>query len=272
MYPLVTDSITRIPPGAAGRPIVCASHGGLYSAHCALKEKVSSVIFNDAGIGREHAGVAGLILLDRHGIPAAAVSHLSARIGDGRDCLRRGVVSTVNESARTIGANRGMSAESVWQLFASCAPAAPLNGCVGELAEARFEVPGFGDMPVIAMDSNSLVTPTDRNAIVITGSHGGLLGGDPRSAIKTAVFAAVYNDADVGIDNAGLGRLVPLNERGIAAVTVSAWSARIGDARSTLADGVVSFVNERAKSLGAYPGLTIRALLDCLADQWRYCE
>ncbi len=269
MRPLVTDSITSLPPGAAGQPIVCASHGGLYSACCALEADVSAAIFSDAGIGKERAGVAGLDLLDSSGVAAVAVSHRSARIGDGADCFRRGVVSTVNRAAQAVGAAPGMSTEAVWRLFAErCGRASHLGDTLPRIAEARHAVPGFGAMPVVAMDSNSLVTEADRNAVVVTGSHGGLLGGDPQSAIKLDVFAAIYNDADVGIDEAGIGRLAPLNARGIAAVTVSAWSARIGDGRSTVTDGVLSHANALATRFGALRGQTVRHWLSLLSEAW----
>ena len=49
-----------------------------------------------------------------------------------------------------------------------------------------------------------------------TGSHGALLGGKPETAIKIPVFAAIYNDADFGIDDAGIARLPALDARGIA--------------------------------------------------------
>ena len=47
------------------------------------------------------------------------------------------------------------------------------------------------------------------------------------------MFAAVYNDADFGVDDAGISRLPALDARGIAGACVSAWSARIGDGQST---------------------------------------
>jgi len=49
---------------------------------------------------------------------------------------------------------------------------------------------------------------------------------------------------------------------------VSAWSARIGDARSTLEDGIVSHVNARAAALGARSGESVRTLLARFADHW----
>ena len=106
--------------------------------------------------------------------------------------------------------------------------------------------------PVWALDSASLVAPEHRDAIVLTGSHGGLLGGRPETALKYDVRAAFYNDAGIGIDEAGVSRLPALDRRGIAAATVSAASARIGDARSTYEDGILSRVN-RAPPRSASP-------------------
>jgi hypothetical protein len=42
-------------------------------------------------------------------VPAAAVSHASAQIGDGADGAARGVLSFVNETARGLGLAEGMS-------------------------------------------------------------------------------------------------------------------------------------------------------------------
>ena len=123
-------------------------------------------------------------------------------------------------------------------------------------------------VPVRLLDSNSLVSGHDANTIVITGSHGGLLGGNPASAIKHAVFAAFYNDAGVGIDNAGISRLPALEQRGIAGITVDANSARIGDGMSTWQQGVVSFVNARAQALGVAPRVTVQAAVQRLAQAW----
>ena len=267
--PCIVDSITAVPADARGHAVVCASHGGRYAAYCAKNAGVSAVVFNDAGIGRERAGVAGLEWLAQWLIPAAAVSCVSARIGDGHDTFERGVVSTVNDPALALGVRPGMRASEVAERF--CAAEArgnPGSDAGSFTAEARSAVEGFGDVPVLSLDSASLVTASDRDAIVITASHGGLVGGDPHYAIKADVFAAFFNDATIGIDNAGIGRLAPLDARGIAAVTVSAWSARIGDGRSTLDDGFISAANARAQSLGAEVGLAARAWVERLAEQW----
>jgi hypothetical protein len=109
---------------------------------------------------------------------------------------------------------------------------------------------------VLALDSASLVETQDVGAVVLTGSHGALLGGRPETAMKIAAFAAVFNDADRGMDECGIARLPALDQRGIAGATVSAWSARIGDGLSTYRDGMVTAVNEAAARRGGEIGIS----------------
>jgi hypothetical protein len=61
------------------------------------------VFFNDAGVGKDDAGVAALPYLQDRGIAAGTVAHDSALIGDALETWRCGVVSALNEAARTAG-------------------------------------------------------------------------------------------------------------------------------------------------------------------------
>ena len=79
--------------------------------------------------------------------------------------------------------------------------------------------------------------------------------------MKVAVFAAVFNDADRGIDDCGVSRLPALDARNIAGATVSAWSARIGDGLSTYRDGMVTAVNETAARRGGEIGIPAAELV-----------
>ncbi len=108
------------------------------------------------------------------------------------------------------------------------------------------------------VDSAALVVPEDAGQVVVTGSHGALFGNDPRNALKADAALALFNDAGGG---KGTSRLPALQARGIAAATVAAASARIGDAQSTWADGVISAANEWAEALGAGPGERARNLV-----------
>src|SRR5579872_5797708 len=122
--PIVTaDSITRIgPEEAKGAVVVNASHGGVYAAYLAAKLGVAAAIFNDAGIGREHAGIGGLDYLQDLGIPAAAVGHDTSRIGDGTDMLARGAVTRGNPAAWALGVRTGMSCRDAAAALQGAAP------------------------------------------------------------------------------------------------------------------------------------------------------
>jgi hypothetical protein len=252
---VVADSITRVgETEARGAVVVNASHGGIYAAYLAAKLGAAAAIFNDAGIGRDRAGIAGLDYLQELGIAAATVGHHTARIGDGADMTARGVITHANGLAEAFGCRPGMACREAAAALQAAGPARHAPPPALEAAFLLFPEPP----PVWALDSASLVTPEHHDAIVITGSHGGLLGGRLETALKYDVRAAFYNDAGIGIDEAGVSRLPALDQRGIAAATVSAESARIGDARSTYEDGILSRVNARAAAFGLAAGMPAR--------------
>jgi len=257
----ILDSVTHFPGEARGQASIAASHGGAYAAYLAAKAGVKAVILCDAGVGREQAGIGGIGWIGELGVPAAAIGHRSARIGDGADCARRGIITFANKRASALGLAPGMSAREALErldreILQPC-PAPPRS------EERRFRLPEAeaGGIRVHAIDSAGLVLPEDEGQIVLTGSHGALLGGKAETAIKIPVFAAVYNDADFGIDDAGIARLPVLDARGIAGACVSAWSARIGDGQSTYHEGYVSAVNKRAAQCGAEIGISAKELV-----------
>jgi hypothetical protein len=254
---LVADSVTKL-DGAAGKVLVAGSHGGVYAAYLAARAGVRGVILNDAGVGLDDAGVGGLGHLDRIGLAAAAIDHRSARIGNGADMMARGRISLANATAAAAGVAVGMSVREAADRLAHASPPA---GELPAIDEARHLLRD-GPIQVWAIDSNGLARPEDRGHVLVTGSHGGILGDRPETALKVDARAALYNDAGVGCEAAGISRLAPLDSRGIAAATVAAASARIGDARSTYADGVLSHVNATAARLGGAPGMTARGFVD----------
>jgi hypothetical protein len=257
---VIADSITRVGSEAAGAVVVNASHGGVYAAFLAAKLQAAAAIFNDAGVGRDRAGIGGLNYLEEFGIAAATVGHDTARIGDGADMMARGVITHANRLAASLGVSPGQSCRDA---AAALQQARPAHRAPPEALEAAFLL--IAEPPQVwALDSASLVMPEHKDSIVVTGSHGGLLGNRPETALKYDVLGALYNDAGIGIDEAGTSRLPALDARGIAAATVSAASARIGDARSTYEDGIISRVNARAASLGLREGISAREFVAAL--------
>lgn len=113
--------------------------------------------------------------------------------------------------------------------------------------------------PVLVLDSITEAVDRGAGCVVVSGSHGGLSAG--RFALQAQVLLAVFNDAGIGLDGAGIAALPLLESHGIAACTVSHGSARIGEAASTLATGVVSHTNAMATRLGARPGRALREWL-----------
>lgn len=255
---VAADTITKLPPEAAGAVVISGSHGGRYPGYLAAKAGVRAVILNDAGIGKDDAGIGALAYLDALGVAAAAASHLTCRIGDTPDMLARGLISHANAAAQAAGVRPGMSCRDAVDCLRS-AGHAPMQA--QSLGEARATAEPAGPRRIVLIDSVSLVRPDDAGQIVVTGSHGGIVGGNPATALTADAFAAVYNDAGIGIDEAGISRLPALDRRGIAAFTVAAASARIGEARSSFEDGVVSRANDCAIRLGARPGMPARDVL-----------
>jgi uncharacterized protein YunC (DUF1805 family) len=259
--PILLDSATWLTDAAHARVALCGSHGGVYCGWCAAKHGVAALILHDAGIGRAQAGIGSLPWLDELGVPAAAVAHDTARIGEAADMVSRGALSSCNDAASRLGLAPGMSArEALDRLLAAALPPSPTPPAFGEARHVL--VPG-----IVAVDSNALVTAEDVGGIVVTGSHAGLPGNDPANAVGFDVAAAIYNDAGIGIERAGLARLAALDRRGIAAAAVSCFSARIGNSLSTWNDGVVSALNGAAHAKGGRVGQTTQELVAAMLER-----
>ena len=258
----VADSITKLGPQFQGTVLVAGSHGGRYCGYLAALAGLRGVIFNDAGVGKDRAGTGSLDYLQPLGVAAATVGHTSARIGDGTDMFERGRLSYCNEVARMLGCRAGQMCREATEAMCrgkSFAGDAPDHE---EGREKLSEVP----VRVIGCDSASLVQPGDEGAIIVTGSHGGVLAGKPGYGIAVQARGAVFNDAGVGIDHAGIKRLEILDDAAIPAATVDAMSARIGDAVSAWESGIISHFNTQAEKRGVAVRMTVRAFADLLMN------
>ena len=261
---LTAESVTELGDEVRGAVLVAGSHGGLIASYLGARAEAHALILNDAGVGLDAAGIAGLPWLDAIGLAAATVAHTSARIGDGADSLARGVISHANTHALRAGVMTGMTAQQAAALLVDAA--APFV-TPPPYAEGRWRLDadeeGEGARQIWALDSVGKLVPEDARRVLLIGSHGALHGGRCDSALNLhgaplAARAAVFNDAGVGADGAGITRLPELDLRSVPAATVSHTSARIGDGRSMWASGVVSYVNRSAAARGARVGMTAR--------------
>jgi hypothetical protein len=105
----IVDSITELGPADAGCIAVSGSHGGVSSARYAIAARPFLTVFNDTGVGRDAAGIAGLALLQHAGLAACTVEHTSARIGDARSTMNDGIISHANERAAALGITPGQT-------------------------------------------------------------------------------------------------------------------------------------------------------------------
>lgn len=110
--------------------------------------------------------------------------------------------------------------------------------------------------PLLLADSITEVVSRGADCVVVTGSHGGASAA--HYALQARPLLAVFNDAGIGKGAAGVAALALLQAAGLAGCTVSHDSARIGEARSTLDEGVISCANAAAMALGAQPGQRLR--------------
>jgi hypothetical protein len=252
----VTDTITKLSQFAQGKVVVSGSHGGILPGAIAISKGVRAVIFNDAGLGLDESGIGSLLMCEQHNMAVAAVDYMSCRIGNGYDMLNEGIISVVNQVAKKVGVYVGQTCKSAAiKLLNAPQPSAEFRTDFQENREVLDLLDS--KRKLILVDSATMIRAEDRDQIVITGSHGGLIGNNPKLAINQPAFAAFYNDAGLGIDDCGISRLPVLDLQGIAGVAIDCMTCRIGSARSALETGVISKLNKTALRLGLDEGVKV---------------
>lgn len=114
---VLLPSITQLNADHADAIIVTGSHGGLSVVQYAIRVPVKVLFFNDAGVGKDQAGISALAALDAMKIAAAAYAHTSARIGDPDDGWKNGIISHVNMTARMHGITASQSIDAATRLL-----------------------------------------------------------------------------------------------------------------------------------------------------------
>jgi hypothetical protein len=260
---VTAPSSATAPPTSRNNVLVSGSYGGAYNAYHAAKLDLRGVVLNDAGGGKNDAGIDGLPYLDQVGLAAATADAQTCEIGDGDDMVANGIISHVNSAAAALGCRVGQTVRACATLMqAGPIVHSDLPMISGGKRTLISDVP---DEPkVVCLDAAPMLTPEDAGAIVITGSHAALFRGRPDTVISVDVGAIIFSDAGIGKNQAGIRRLPTLDERAIAAGAAAAASAPIGNARAIYEDGVLSHINETAARMGARPGMTVKAMVDLL--------
>jgi len=263
-----SSTITRCEGNAGARDVVVVgSFAGAMSLGFALEIGVRGLIAHDAGVGRDAAGVSGLALADRLGVPAAAVAANSARIGDGESVFREGVVGHVNRRAASLGVAVGDKvADAALALLAAPGGAPSAEPIVDRRQRIVLE---RATGRVVLVDSMLFATPQNRNDVVCAGSHAGRVN-MPR-ALEIGPRGAIFSDGGGARDGSGADGLPLLDAADVAGAAVDAQRARIGDPQSTWTDGVISAMNDTARragvTLGQPASVAARAMLERTRSQ-----
>jgi hypothetical protein len=255
---IVTDSLTYCDQRVSPLDVVVGgSFAGTYPTALALRQAAKAVIGNAAGVGRDDAGIAGLALADRWGVPCAAVSETTARLADGPDTYSSGVISHVNRAAIDVDVQVGMGCAEAAALMLGAERGQP--GRADELANVERVVVWQGpEGRISAMASVGLAGADNASDVICAGSHTGAVTARYVIGYDFMVAGVICNDASVGKEGSGISGLEPLADAGVAAASVSFASARIGDGRSTYADGIISYANRVAEQGGIGAGMPAR--------------
>ncbi len=269
---ILLDSLGDLQPDNTSPILVCASHcgdNGVFARK--LKNgRVKAVFLNNAGIGKNEAGISGLSHYEAEGILACAVDHFSAEIGVARDTWESGMISHTNTIAEKTGIQIGNSVQEAVakiinlinlpssnqenKIFESLRNNKEEN--ISKLDLKKQTQTQIEGVSITVTDSITFLNESNAGDIVVCGSHGGVSAG--HYAQKHRLKAVFFNDAGIGKNNAGIKSLDSLSEAGILACTVDCMSAEIFNGQDVLENGIITVCNQLAKTRNININMTIK--------------
>ena len=257
---ILLDSLGDLQPDNTCPILVCASHCGDNGTFARkLKDcHVKAVFLNNAGIGKNQAGISGLVHYESENIFACAVDHYSAEIGVAADTWESGIISHTNILAVNAGIQIGDSVKNAVariNYLSDNLSSIPENKPVVEPVAKKkdnsttlkkqnhAQIDGVN---ITITDSITFLNESNAGDIVVCGSHGGVSAG--HYAQKHQLKAVFFNDAGIGKNNAGIKSLDSLSDSGILACTVDCMSSEIFNGQDVLDYGIITVCNQLAKS------------------------
>jgi hypothetical protein len=141
-----------------GHVLISGSYGGEYNAYHAARWGARAVILNDAGVGKDRAGIRGLDYLSRIGMAAATADANTCHIGDGDHMLEVGITSHDNAIAARLGCRIGTSVrECALHLRRAPLAVCPLPPILGGKRYLVHEA--LGEPPIVCLDAAPLLIP-----------------------------------------------------------------------------------------------------------------
>jgi uncharacterized protein YunC (DUF1805 family) len=266
------DSLGDLQPNNSNPILVCGSHcgdNGIFARK--LKNcHVKAVFLNNAGIGKNLAGISGLSHYEAENILACAVDHYSAEIGVANDTWESGIISHTNTLAEEVGIKIGDSVKeavakiiNLMDLPTSTQKNLNFEFPINEEKENSSKVDlkkqiqiQIDGVNITVTDSITFLNESNAGDIVVCGSHGGVSAG--HYAQKHRLKAVFFNDAGIGKNNAGIKSLDTLSDAGILACTVDCMSAEIFNGQDILDNGIITVCNQLAKSRNIKVKMTVK--------------
>ncbi|WP_319479578.1 hypothetical protein [uncultured Draconibacterium sp.] len=268
---VLLDSLGDLQPGNTSPILVCGSHcGGNRDLARQIKNcGVKAVFLNNAGIGKNQAGIRGLTYYELENILACAVDHNSAEIGISRDTWESGIISHTSPRAEAAGIQTGDSVkEAVAKISHIVKHSTSTQKSERFESQNRRESEGskkglkkqvkaqIESVDITIADSITSLSEDNFGDIVVCGSHGGVSAGE--YAQKHRLKAVFFNDAGIGKNNAGIKSLEILNDAGILACTVDCMSAEIFNGQDVLDNGIITVCNQQAKTRNIKERMTVK--------------
>lgn len=269
---LLLDSLGDIKTDNTFPILVCGSHCGDNGTFARKLKKchIKAVFLNNAGIGKNQAGIRGLAHYQAENILACAVDHYSAEIGVASDTWECGIIKHTNTLAEEAGIRVGDSVmEAVATLIKNTDFAfsnqqhSGSEGQNDETEDSRAKIDlkkqsqiQIDGISITITDSITFLNENNAGDIVVCGSHGGVSAGE--YALKHHVKAVFFNDAGKGKKNAGVKSLETLSDAGVIACTVDCMSAEIFNGFDVLNNGIISVCNALAKSRNIREKMTVK--------------
>lgn len=246
---IIMDSAAQIDQDETGHVVVAGSHGSEFAARYVARYLPFGVILNDAGKGKNNAGISGLPLLEAINILGATVDCMSARIGEGQDNYYSGIISAVNDKAKVAGVQVGMTVIEAAHMMLMAKKSS-------KIAYTTFVIHEDDNGRIVLADSISQLNESDKGCVVVSGSH---CAHTTYDWVKNLELKGIFlNDAGKGKDGQGISGLPVYDHASIPAAAADCMTAMIGDARDAWENGRVSAMNKLAASLGIDLGMPVK--------------
>jgi uncharacterized protein YunC (DUF1805 family) len=232
--------------------IVVGSYCGTRILAPMFTRGVKAVIATDAGIGKDNAGISGLLHGETIGVPVATIAAMSAETSNGRETLLIGRISRANKQAQALGVEIGMIAYEAAARLAKAPAGKSIPTPLGA-EEAPVVVDKVGNGRVWATPGTTAITEKIPGDVICSGANSSRVSSD--GVLRMGAKASIANDAGIARNNTAVEGVALLEEKGVPSAAVATMSARLGEGFSTWNDGIISVVNATAAKLGVKIGM-----------------